>query len=36
MHRHRLDSELAAGPQNAERNLAAVGDNDFLDHRVIR
>ena len=33
MHRHGLDAELAAGPQNAERNLAAVGDDDFLDHR---
>ena len=33
MHRHRLDAELAAGAQNAKRNLAAVGDDDFFDHR---
>ena len=33
MHRHGLDAQLAAGPQDAKRDLAAVGDDDFLDHR---
>ena len=33
VHGDRLDSQLAAGSQDAKRNLAAVGDDDFLDHR---
>ena len=33
MHGHGLDAELAARPKDAKRNLAAVGDDDFLDHR---
>jgi len=36
MHRHGLDAQFAARSENAERDLAAVGDDDFLDHRVIR
>ena len=28
-----LDAELLAGAQDAERDLAAVGDEDFLEHR---
>src|ERR1700677_1057147 len=33
MHGDRLDSKLPTGPKNAKRNLAAVSDDDFLDHR---
>ncbi len=32
MHRYRLDAELAAGAQDAQSNLAAVGDDDLLQH----
>ncbi len=32
--RERLDAELAAGADDAEGDFAAVGDEDFLDHRV--
>lgn len=32
MHRHRLDAHLAAGPQDAQRDFAAVGDQDLLEH----
>src|SRR5579863_2293418 len=32
MHRHRLDTELPAGAQDPQRDLAAVGDDDLLDH----
>ena len=28
-----LDAELAAGAQDAQRDLAAVGDEDLLEHR---
>ena len=33
MHRHGLDAEFAAGAQDAKRDLAAIGDDDFFDHR---
>ncbi len=33
VHRHGLDTEFAAGAQNAKRNLAAISDDDFFDHR---
>src|SRR5450631_665351 len=33
MHCDRFYSEFAAGAQHAKRNLAAVSDNDFFDHR---
>ena len=33
MHRHGLDAELAAGAQDAQRDFAAIGDDDFLEHR---
>ncbi len=36
VHRDGLDPHLAAGADDAERDLAAVGDEDFLDHRVLR
>ena len=29
-----LDAELAAGADDAQRDLAAVGDQDFLEHAV--
>src|SRR5450631_745457 len=32
MHRHGFDSQLAAGAQDAKRNLAAIRDDDFFDH----
>ena len=32
MHGHRLDAELAAGAQDAERDLAPIGDYDFVEH----
>ena len=34
MHRHRRDAELLAGAQDAQRDLAAVGDEDFIEHFV--
>ena len=33
MHRDGLDAELAAGAQDAKRDLAAISDDDFFDHR---
>ena len=33
MHRHGGDAELLAGAQDAERDLAAVGDEDLVEHR---
>ena len=37
MHGHGLDAQLAAGPQDPQRDLAAVGDDELLDHgRIIR
>jgi hypothetical protein len=33
MHGDRLDTEFAAGTKNAKRNLAAIRDDDFFDHR---
>ena len=32
MHRHGGDAELLAGAQNSERDLAAVGDEDLIEH----
>ena len=32
MDRHRLDAELLGGAQHAQGDLAAVGDQDFLEH----
>jgi hypothetical protein len=32
MHGHSLDAELATGTQDAERDLAAIGDYDFVEH----
>ena len=34
MHRDRRDAELLAGAQHAQRDLAAVGDQDFVEHRL--
>ena len=34
MDRHRLDAHLAAGAMDAERDLAAVGDQDLVEHRA--
>ena len=36
VHRHGLDAELLAGAQHPERDLAAVGDQDFVEHRLDR
>ena len=33
VHRDRVDAEFAAGPLDAERDLAAIGDEDLLEHR---
>src|SRR3546814_1817887 len=33
VHRHRLDPHLAAGAVDAERDLAAVGNEDLVEHR---
>ena len=33
MHRDGRDAELLAGAQHPERDLAAVGDQDFVEHR---
>jgi hypothetical protein len=30
-----LDAELLAGAQDAQRDLAAVGDQDALEHRCL-
>ena len=35
VHGDRRDAELLAGPQHAKRNLAAVGYEDFVEHRVL-
>ena len=32
MHRHRRDAELLAGAQDAQGDLAAIGDEDFIEH----
>ena len=32
IHGHRLNAHLAAGTNNAEGNLAPVGNQDFLEH----
>ena len=31
---HRLDAQLAAGALDSQRNLAAIGDQDFFKHRI--
>src|SRR5690606_28556940 len=33
MHDHRLDAEFAAGALDAQRDLAAIGDQDLFKHR---
>jgi hypothetical protein len=35
MHGDRLDAELLAGAQHAKGDLAAVGDQDFLEHAPV-
>jgi hypothetical protein len=35
MHGDRLDAELAAGTEDSKRDLAAVGDDDFVEHRFL-
>jgi hypothetical protein len=32
MHGHRRDAEFLAGAQDAKRDLAAIGDEDFIEH----
>ena len=32
MHRDRRNAELLAGAQHAQRDLAAIGDEDFIEH----
>jgi hypothetical protein len=34
MHRDRLDAHLAAGADDAKGDLAAVGDQDLVEHRA--
>ncbi len=34
MHRDGLDAELLAGAQHPQRDLAAIGDEDFIEHGV--
>ena len=34
MHDHGLDAELLAGAQHPKGDLAAIGDEDFLEHRA--
>jgi hypothetical protein len=34
MNDHGADAELAAGPLNAQRNLAAIGDQDLFDQAI--
>jgi hypothetical protein len=34
MHRHSLDPHVAAGAMDAQRDLAAIGDEDFLEHSL--
>ncbi len=36
VHGHRLDAELAARPQDAERYLAAIRDDYLVEHRLTR
>ena len=33
MHRDRRNAELLAGAQHPQRDLAAIGDEDFVEHR---
>ena len=33
VHGDGLDAQLAAGAQDAQRDLAAIGDDDFFQHR---
>jgi hypothetical protein len=32
MHGHRRNAQFLAGAQDAKRDLAAIGDQDFLEH----
>ena len=32
INRHRMHAEFAAGADDAKRDLAAVGDQDFVEH----
>ena len=32
VHRDRLDAHLAAGAQNSKRDLATIGNYDFIQH----
>ena len=34
MHRDGRDAELLAGAQHAQRDLAAIGDQDFVEHQL--
>ena len=36
VHRHRLDAQLAARPYHPEGDLAAIGDQDLLEHQGVR
>ena len=36
MHRDGLDAHLAAGAQDAQRDLAAIGDQDLVEHGARR
>jgi hypothetical protein len=33
MHRHRLDAEFLGRAQDAKRDLAAIGDEDLVEHQ---
>jgi hypothetical protein len=35
MHRDRRNAQLLAGAQHPERDLAAIGDQDFFEHPAI-
>ena len=32
VHRHRLDSKFTTRPQNTQRDFAAIGDHNFIEH----
>jgi hypothetical protein len=35
VHCHGLDTEFPAGTQDAQRNLAAIGYDDFIEHATV-
>jgi len=35
VHGHRRNAQLLAGAQDAQRDLAAIGDQDFLEHGAL-